>query len=327
VLFRSTTCGIIHTDLKPENVMMKEPLKERTPAKLVGPTAAGGGRSGKIAAALAAGQTLTKNQKKKLRKKMVAKAGGSSAAEDSAADTDSVADPTETSGGGGEAAAAGNENNGDAEGPSGEGNEGEEAAAAAADGRPLEERLLDMACKVVDFGNACWVHKHFTDDIQTRQYRAPEVSRKKERAGLFVFYHLNSKAIWYLGCANRSSVHSLRNRGRERPVGAFASFAGGNSTSRRTTVSPPTLHSFIHSNPTFSIFSSHQTCSHCLTFLTPFPPCLIPCISRLFWGHRMTPQPTCGPSPAWSLSWSQAIFCLSPVQGETIHVTRTTWRR
>ncbi|XP_049851679.1 serine/threonine-protein kinase SRPK-like isoform X2 [Schistocerca gregaria] len=30
-------------------------------------------------------------------------------------------------------------------------------------------------CKVVDLGNACWVHKHFTDQVQTRQYRAPEV--------------------------------------------------------------------------------------------------------------------------------------------------------
>lgn len=29
--------------------------------------------------------------------------------------------------------------------------------------------------KIADLGNACWVHKHFTSDIQTRQYRAPEV--------------------------------------------------------------------------------------------------------------------------------------------------------
>ena len=29
--------------------------------------------------------------------------------------------------------------------------------------------------KIADLGNACWVDKHFTDDIQTRQYRAPEV--------------------------------------------------------------------------------------------------------------------------------------------------------
>lgn len=30
-------------------------------------------------------------------------------------------------------------------------------------------------CKIVDLGNACWTNKHFTDDVQTRQYRAPEV--------------------------------------------------------------------------------------------------------------------------------------------------------
>ncbi|XP_008813332.2 SRSF protein kinase 1-like [Phoenix dactylifera] len=44
---------------------------------------------------------------------------------------------------------------------------------------PLEwERSLegiDMRCKIVDFGNACWADKQLTNDIQTRQYRAPEV--------------------------------------------------------------------------------------------------------------------------------------------------------
>lgn len=29
--------------------------------------------------------------------------------------------------------------------------------------------------KLADLGNACWTYKHFTDDIQTRQYRSPEV--------------------------------------------------------------------------------------------------------------------------------------------------------
>ncbi|KAK1262238.1 Serine/threonine-protein kinase AFC3 [Acorus gramineus] len=41
-----------------------------------------------------------------------------------------------------------------------------------------QERTLegiDLRCKIVDFGNACWVDKQFTHDIQTRQYRAPEV--------------------------------------------------------------------------------------------------------------------------------------------------------
>ncbi|CAI0474216.1 unnamed protein product [Linum tenue] len=40
------------------------------------------------------------------------------------------------------------------------------------------ERNLDgvnVRCKVVDFGNACWAAKPFAEEIQTRQYRAPEV--------------------------------------------------------------------------------------------------------------------------------------------------------
>ncbi|ORZ03889.1 kinase-like domain-containing protein [Syncephalastrum racemosum] len=32
-----------------------------------------------------------------------------------------------------------------------------------------------MNIKIADLGNACWVNHHFTEDIQTRQYRAPEV--------------------------------------------------------------------------------------------------------------------------------------------------------
>ena len=35
--------------------------------------------------------------------------------------------------------------------------------------------LCDAEVAVVDLGNACWRHKHFTEDIQTRQYRSPEV--------------------------------------------------------------------------------------------------------------------------------------------------------
>ena len=38
----------------------------------------------------------------------------------------------------------------------------------------LTARLADVDCKLVDFGNACWTHKQFTQDIQTRQYRCPE---------------------------------------------------------------------------------------------------------------------------------------------------------
>ncbi|XWS45650.1 hypothetical protein CRYUN_Cryun15aG0154700 [Craigia yunnanensis] len=34
---------------------------------------------------------------------------------------------------------------------------------------------IDVRCKVVDFGSACWADKQFAEEIQTRQYRAPEV--------------------------------------------------------------------------------------------------------------------------------------------------------
>lgn len=46
--------------------------------------------------------------------------------------------------------------------------------------------------KVVDLGNACWTFKHFTDDIQTRQYRSPEV--------LLGADYDTSADMWSLGC-------------------------------------------------------------------------------------------------------------------------------
>ncbi|BAT90480.1 hypothetical protein LR48_Vigan08g143900 [Vigna angularis] len=44
--------------------------------------------------------------------------------------------------------------------------------------RLMKKKLLaavDLRCKLVDFGSACWTYKQFTNDIQTRQYRCPEV--------------------------------------------------------------------------------------------------------------------------------------------------------
>uniref|UniRef100_A0A3Q3VMV9 non-specific serine/threonine protein kinase n=1 Tax=Mola mola TaxID=94237 RepID=A0A3Q3VMV9_MOLML len=41
---------------------------------------------------------------------------------------------------------------------------------------PLEPvNANQIKVKIADLGNACWVHKHFTEDIQTRQYRSLEV--------------------------------------------------------------------------------------------------------------------------------------------------------
>merc|ERR1740121_1162166 len=46
--------------------------------------------------------------------------------------------------------------------------------------------------KVADLGNACWVEKHFSDEIQTRQYRSPEV--------LINAGYSTTADIWSLAC-------------------------------------------------------------------------------------------------------------------------------
>jgi serine/threonine-protein kinase SRPK3 len=193
--------------------MLTEPVKPRrdggSPAELVAlgggqppaaPPAAqlgGGGRPSKLEAAVAAGQPLTKNQKKKLRAKARKKAGEGSVSEATAATSDGAAAGDDEDAGGQEASS------GDAVTANGgqEAQQAPEAREAQAEGQPaagvqlerpgsggsgrgspvdvreLGERLMHMDCKIVDFGNACWTHKHFTDDIQTRQYRSPEVRR------------------------------------------------------------------------------------------------------------------------------------------------------
>ncbi|KAL9125076.1 MAG: hypothetical protein Q9217_005670 [Psora testacea] len=39
----------------------------------------------------------------------------------------------------------------------------------------LDKAMDTISVKIADLGNACWVGHHFTNDIQTRQYRSPEV--------------------------------------------------------------------------------------------------------------------------------------------------------
>lgn len=52
--------------------------------------------------------------------------------------------------------------------------------------------LQQSRAVVVDLGNACWTHRHFSEDIQTRQYRAPEV--------LLGHKYDTSADMWSLGC-------------------------------------------------------------------------------------------------------------------------------
>lgn len=70
--------------------------------------------------------------------------------------------------------------------------EEQKKANAEATMQNLNESYHDADVKIVDLGNACWTYKHFTEDIQTRQYRAPEV--------LVGAGYDTSADMWSLGC-------------------------------------------------------------------------------------------------------------------------------
>ena len=45
----------------------------------------------------------------------------------------------------------------------------------AASQKRFNEDMHTIKVKIIDVGNACWVSEHFTNDLQTRHYRSPEV--------------------------------------------------------------------------------------------------------------------------------------------------------
>ena len=50
----------------------------------------------------------------------------------------------------------------------------------------------NLQIKIADLGNACWVDHHFSIEIQTRQYRSPEV--------ILGIYYNHTADIWSLAC-------------------------------------------------------------------------------------------------------------------------------
>jgi len=50
----------------------------------------------------------------------------------------------------------------------------------------------DLQVKICDMGNACYINEHYSDIIQTREYRSPEVILGGE--------YDESADIWSLGC-------------------------------------------------------------------------------------------------------------------------------
>ena len=55
---------------------------------------------------------------------------------------------------------------------------------------PLADENINL--KICDLGNGCWTHHHFTQKIQTRQYRGPEVMLGTD--------YDTSADLWSLAC-------------------------------------------------------------------------------------------------------------------------------
>ncbi|XP_028789989.1 serine/threonine-protein kinase SRPK [Neltuma alba] len=185
--------SIIHTDLKPENILLlsmidpsKDPRKSLSP--LILPNA-------KDKTALVSGigkevktsnGELMRNHKKRIKRKAKQAAQGCVEKEASevvegdpetsgAAESSVNAIVNAVSGGEQVSSSAGTNRLSDEDGTRVDWskNQGNKRGT-----RSLRQKLLksvDLKCKLVDFGNACWTYKQFTNDIQTRQYRCPEV--------------------------------------------------------------------------------------------------------------------------------------------------------
>eukprot|EP00292_Cryptomonas_paramecium_P004187 CAMPEP_0113673872 /NCGR_PEP_ID=MMETSP0038_2-20120614/7093_1 /TAXON_ID=2898 /ORGANISM="Cryptomonas paramecium" /LENGTH=713 /DNA_ID=CAMNT_0000590367 /DNA_START=84 /DNA_END=2225 /DNA_ORIENTATION=- /assembly_acc=CAM_ASM_000170 len=158
--FLHTKCSIIHTDLKPENVLLC-PGKGEYDESLEACANA-------LAAAAASGSGDAHAQGRDKKRRTKGKGDGDGADGADADDGDIEAD-----------GAVPGSTKLDRSGCS-----NPAVRAVMKKFAPLflkKERVLDcltpenVGAKIVDLGNACYTHKHFTDDIQTRQYRSPEV--------------------------------------------------------------------------------------------------------------------------------------------------------
>ncbi|TMW90919.1 hypothetical protein EJD97_015042 [Solanum chilense] len=184
--------SIIHTDLKPENILLlsmidqsKDPTKSDAPLILPSSKSKFLSESGASKEAKVYNGDLTKNQKKKIRKKAKRAAqrctdkeaseeteqdNEASSPEKSNSDEKPNKDSFE-----GKTNTKASENGSTTDGT----RDGQQRTQRPKRGsRSMRQKLLtdvDLRCKLVDFGNACWTYKQFTSDIQTRQYRCPEV--------------------------------------------------------------------------------------------------------------------------------------------------------
>lgn len=177
--------SIIHTDLKPENVLLLFPLDpskdprnpDNAPTEFPGP----GEKPSTPQKVLS--PSLSKNQKKKA-KRRAKKAGGNGNDRDR---QDAKSDPrvskfsdekvVQVDSGGVDATDRVRKEGDvcDEEAKEAPSSAGDLAKSGRSSSLSQDLERMDLRCKIVDLGNACWTYKQFTADIQTRQYRCPEV--------------------------------------------------------------------------------------------------------------------------------------------------------
>ncbi|XVE61577.1 hypothetical protein DITRI_Ditri06bG0051600 [Diplodiscus trichospermus] len=180
--------SIIHTDLKLENILLlsmidpsKDPRKSGTP--LILPNC----KDKTVLDSLkSTNGDLSRNQKKKIRRKAKQAAQGCvekhiCAEADADPETSGATESTpreKTNIGCVEECATSSGNatrlsDADSTKDTGQASQGNKRGSRSTRRKLLQS--VDLKCKLVDFGNACWTYKQFTNDIQTRQYRCPEV--------------------------------------------------------------------------------------------------------------------------------------------------------
>eukprot|EP01012_Entosiphon_sulcatum_P025151 TRINITY_DN3042_c0_g1_i1.p1 TRINITY_DN3042_c0_g1~~TRINITY_DN3042_c0_g1_i1.p1 ORF type:complete len:559 (+),score=103.77 TRINITY_DN3042_c0_g1_i1:66-1742(+) len=157
--------GILHTDLKPENVLLARPTAEiREAIRAYKPPT---DRSSQLPLTARDPSTLSKAQKKRLKAKLKKRGtqptSGETGEKDPTGEKDEEDEP-ETA---------------DSAPPKGD-EETKAEGDTTTQPKPAEDETQFtmeelFAVKIADFGNGCWIDRQFTDDIQTRQYRAPEV--------------------------------------------------------------------------------------------------------------------------------------------------------
>jgi serine/threonine-protein kinase SRPK3 len=184
--------SVIHTDLKPENVLLhslidpcKDPRKSGAPLILPNTKDKALSNNGTIQNSKIGNGDSTKNQKKKMQgnaKRMAQGCIEKESPEEAAEDfkepeheyrKNHVKSSVESSENKPKSSFSEGESTQTFEKDVAQGNHGHRKGS-----RSMRKKLLaavDLKCKLVDFGNACWTYKQFTNDIQTRQYRCPEV--------------------------------------------------------------------------------------------------------------------------------------------------------